>query len=104
MIKVIITDLAEETLEEITDFLKRKWTQNELDVMFSEYYDFLDNLEFGIIKPRLYKKFENDIYFTLIGNKQVTIYFENVDQNTIRILLFWPNKKDPKLLKSLLKL
>jgi hypothetical protein len=102
MIKVIITDLADETLKEITDFLKVNWTQKELDVMLTEYYTFLENLELGIIKPRFYKNLEKDIYFSLIVNKQVTIYFEYVDQNTIRILLFWPNKKDPQLLKSFL--
>ena len=102
MIKVIITDLAEETLKEITDFLKVKWTQKELDIMLLDYNNFLANLGLGIIKPRFYKKLEKDIYFSLMGNKQVTIYFEYIDQNTIRILLFWPNKKDPQLLKSLL--
>ena len=101
--KVILTLLAEETLQEITDFLKFKWTQKELDFLLQDYYKFLSCLDEKIVKPRIYKTFDTDIYYALIGKKQITVFFEFESEDRIRILLFWANKKNPKLLDSLLK-
>lgn len=100
--KVVLTELAEETLREITDFLKHKWTQRELDSLLQDYYAFLSSLDDKIIKPRVYKTFDSKIHYALIGKKQVTIFFEFESEQTIKILLFWANKKNPSLLKNLL--
>lgn len=101
--KVLFTELAVQSLEEITDFLKRKWTQKQLDQLFQDYQLFIKSLDEGIIKHRIYKTSKREVSFHLIGKKQVTVFFEFQDENTIKILLFWANKKNPKTLRQLLK-
>lgn len=101
--KVVLTPLAEETLQEITDFLKSKWTQKELDFLLQDYYKFLSSLDDKILIPRIYKTFQKNIHYVLIGKRQITVFFEFESKDHIIILLFWANKKNPKLLQSLLR-
>lgn len=101
--KVVFTPLAEETLQEITEFLKHKWTQKELDFLLQDYYKFLSSLDDKIIIPRIYKTFEKNIHYVLIGKRQITVFFEFESEDHITILLFWANKKNPKFLQNLLK-
>ncbi|WP_315055861.1 hypothetical protein, partial [Chryseobacterium indoltheticum] len=61
--KVTLTELAEETLQEITNFLKHKWTQRELDSLLQDYYAFISSLDYRIIKPRVYKTFDREIHY-----------------------------------------
>ena len=101
MIEVHFTKIALDSLDEINTFLKYKWRQKQIDNFRNDIETFIQSLELGIVNYPHYKN--SKIQFALLGNKQVTIYFVKNSENNYDILLFWANKKNPQLLKKLLK-
>lgn len=103
MIKIIYSDLAIESLKEIVEFLNVHWTDKELETLRSDIKFFEQTINIGLLK---HQNFENhkEAKFVLIGNRQVKLIYRLKNPNIAEIAIFWPNKKDPQLLKSLLKL
>ena len=101
MIEVHFTKIALDSLDEINTFLKYKWRQKQIDNFRNDIETFIQSLELGIVNYPHYKN--SKIQFALLGNKQVTIYFVKISENNYDIFLFWANKKNPQLLKKLLK-
>lgn len=92
--KVIFSDLAVETLQEIVDFLKAKWTDKEISVLENDIELFVEYVQKNY-KIFPVSKYHKNVREALIGNKQVKIFFE-IAANEIHILLFWPNKANPE--------
>lgn len=102
MIQINFTDESKESIKEITEFLRRKWTEEEIEFFLKEIDSFVENQIYGTVyKHPFYKK--TQIRKVLIAKKQVTLFYIERDTETIDILLLWSNKKDPKLLEKLLK-
>ncbi|ANF51700.1 hypothetical protein A0O34_14820 [Chryseobacterium glaciei] len=93
--KITISETARISLDEIIDFLQAKWTAKEIAVR-----KFRQTMIDGIIKHQSLEKSPN-IKFTLIGKKQVKLFYE-IKTDEIVIKLFWHCKKDPLQLKDLL--
>ena len=100
MKKVIYTEKSLESLKEITDFLKYKWTEKEREILNDDILKFIKSINEGILTYPKYKK-NSEIRVALISKKQVKVFFETTD-STIEIYLFWANKKNPKNLRKLL--
>ncbi|MFY1047670.1 hypothetical protein [Chryseobacterium sp. GP-SGM7] len=92
--EVRLTDIALISLQEIYDFLKHRWSQKEIKVMRNDIEK--------VIKYPYYQ--DSKIQTALIGKKQVTIFFRQINSQKIEILLFHANKKNPELLKRILDL
>jgi len=99
--KITFSSTAKTSLEEIILFLKRKWTQREINVLKNDIKHFRKTINEGLIIHQSLEKFPK-IKFTLIGKKQVKIFYE-VKENEILIKLFWHCKQNPKKLSKLLK-
>src|SRR5690606_31488806 len=99
--KITFSSTAKTSLEEIILFLKRKWTQREINVLKNDIKQFRKTIKEEIIIHQSLEKFPK-IKLTLIGKKQVKIFYE-VKENEILIKLFWHCKQNPKKLSKLLK-
>jgi len=100
--KLIYSELALETLQEIVDFLNYKWTNKEIKTLRKDIANFEKTVRKGIIKHQDFEEYPN-AKFALIGKNQVKIIYRIVDSERIEIALFWNCKQDPQKLKNLLK-
>ena len=100
-ISVTWTAYAKISYYEEIDFIDKKWTIKEVQDFIFLVEDFIERLSSGIEEGRVYPS--NPIYSVVIS-KQTTVFFKKYPKdNTIVLLLFWNNQKDPEILKKLLK-
>ncbi len=99
--KITVSSTAKISLEEIIRFLKRNWTKREIDILKDDIKKFRQTLKDGIVKHQALVNFPK-IKYTLIGKKQIKLFYE-VKKNEIIIKLFWHCKQNPKKLSNLLK-
>lgn len=98
--KITISETARTSLDEIIDFLQAKWTAKEIAILQTDIRKFRQTMIDDILKHQSLEKFPN-IKFTLIGKKQIKLFYE-IKIDEIFIKLFWHCKKDPLQLKYLL--
>lgn len=84
--EVRITELALISLQEIYSFLKFRWTQKEIEVMKKDIEKFISSFDSNIIKYPFYEN--SKIQSTLIGKRQVTIFFRQINAHKIEIIFF----------------
>lgn len=99
--KVVYSEKSLESLKEITDFLKQRWTKKELKTLQVDIQKIILSVKEGLITYPKYKK-HKEIKFALVGKKQVKIFFE-ISLDVCEILLFWPSKSNPEMLQKLLE-
>ncbi|MBU8881491.1 hypothetical protein KSK37_00180 [Kaistella sp. DKR-2] len=100
--KVIYSKNALITLHEIIEFLEYRWTEKEIQNLNNDLEKLIESLRDKIIS---YPQIDSNanLRFAFIGKKQIKVFFET-HNDSVEILLFWANKKDPKHLKFLLNL
>jgi hypothetical protein len=96
--KIVWTESAELSFSDEIEFIGKKWTGSEV-VNFIDLVDtFVKKLEIGIIEGKISKS-TNIRSFVI--SKQTTLFFEIIkERNTVILLLFWNNKRNPKELKN----
>ncbi len=97
--KIISSYIAKITLHQNTEYLKKEWT-------FKEVQNFINKIkEITIIlkkDPFVFQKWEHNTTIRKIKVvKQVTLFYV-IEGETVEILLFWNNYKNPDDLKELL--
>lgn len=97
--RVIWTDLAFESFEDETFFILMKWNLDEVEKFSILVFDFIEILKTGIVQSRT--TYWASTYFHVIS-KQTTLYYQIINEDTIELLLFWNNQKDPNTLKAML--
>lgn len=99
--KILYSDFALDSLQDIVDFLHQNWTEKEIAVLRKDISDFEIKVQEN---HKLFpvSQYDDNIREALIGKKQVKILFEK-SNNEIRILLFWNNKGNPHRLIEFLK-
>lgn len=100
--KILYSDLALDSLQEIVDFLHQNWTEKEIEVLRKDISDFEIKVQENYKLFPISQYDDNVRGETLIGKKQVKILFEK-SNDEIRILLFWNNKGNPHKLIEFLK-
>lgn len=98
--KIIISETAKASLDEIIDFLETNWITRELAVLEADIKKFRQTIVDDIVRHPSLERFPN-IKYMLIGKKQVKLIYE-VKTDEIVIKLFWHCKQDPVKLKSFL--
>ena len=99
-LKVTWTTYAKISYYQEIAFIDKKWTIKEVQDFIFLVEDFIKRLSTGIEEGKVYPN--NPIYSVVIS-KQTTVFFKKYPKdNTIALLLFWNNQKDPKTLKKLL--
>ncbi|MBP7498632.1 MAG: hypothetical protein KA796_02055 [Chryseobacterium sp.] len=98
--KIIFSKDALKSLQEITDFLNYRWSEKELKSFRKDLEKFKQSLNDKIIS---YPTIDSDskLRFTLLGKKQVKVYFD-IQIDSVEILLFLPSKGNPENLKKLI--
>lgn len=97
--KVDWTELALQSYEDETLFILRKWNIEEVRKFSILVFEFIEILKTGTVQGR--STYLSSTYFYVIS-KQTTLYYQLVSENTIELLLFWNNQKDPNTLKAIL--
>ncbi|WP_312761491.1 type II toxin-antitoxin system RelE/ParE family toxin [Epilithonimonas sp.] len=82
--RIRYTKEAEESLIEIAEFLYYRWTEKEIQDLYSELETVLENVSQSLV---IYEKFSENIFQALIGNRNVKLYF-TVDSDEILVLFF----------------
>ncbi|WP_373707803.1 hypothetical protein [Kaistella sp.] len=99
--KIVFSQIALTSLEDVTDFIRERWTDREMNVLRTDIKKFKQTLHDGIIEHQRFSDSPN-LRFTLIGKRQVKLIYELIGEDVI-IKLFWHCKKDPKKIKHFLK-
>lgn len=100
-IHITWTDYAKFSYYEELDFIDKKWTLKEVENFIVLAEGIIKQLSSGVIQGKRYSN--NDVYSVVIS-KQTTLFYRTYPmQNSIALLLFWNNKRNPNSLKRLLK-
>ncbi len=101
MVKIFWTNEVYLTYDAELDFINKKWSVKEL-IDFDKLVDnFINTLKTGTLRG---KQFLNTNIYSFVISKQTTVYYRVYDLGLkIDILLFWNNKRNPKLLEKFLK-
>ena len=96
MYSVHWSTLAELTFADEVDFILKKWNQKEVDNFVFLVEDYLKHLSSN---PFIGINFSNPTIYYFVISKQTTLYYKiSEDELKIDLILFWNNKKNPKLL------
>ena len=95
--RIRYTKEAEESLIEIAEFLYYRWTEKEIQDLYSELETVLENVSQSLV---IYEKFSENIFQALIGNRNVKLYF-TVDSDEILVLFFLNCRQNPDRLDFL---
>ncbi len=95
--RIKYTKEAEESLIEIAEFLYYRWTEKEIQDLYSELETVLENVS---EKRVVYQEFSENIFQALIGNRNVKFYF-SVSQEEILVLFFLNCRQNPERLDFL---
>jgi plasmid stabilization system protein ParE len=98
---IIWSTLAEITFADEIEFIFEKWNQIEVD----RFDDLVrENLKTLSKNPLIGNQKLNEQAFSLVISKQTTLYYSFSDkEETINLILFWNNKRNPKLLDKFLR-
>ncbi|WP_423974690.1 hypothetical protein [Kaistella sp.] len=99
--RVVFTEIAEQTQEKIIEFLANQWTEKEIAVFLNDVENLLHDLEND--KFRMYQKYSKTIRSALIGKNHVRVYFQKNNNSLIKILLFFDVREDPNKLFDYIK-
>ena len=99
--KVVLSPTSKISLLKIITFLREHWTKKEIEILKRDISNFKNQMRDGIVRHQKVDDLPNT-YYTLIGNKQVKLYYE-IKEETVLIKLFWSCKDNPQTLKKLLK-
>lgn len=93
--QVIITDEAEESLDEIIEYLRENWNETVVK-------NFISNIKSTIKRiqkiPNGFPKSQFVDAQRALVSKQIVLLFR-IENNTIIVLLFWDGRQNPDYLK-----
>ena len=100
-IEITWTAYAKHSYYEELNFIDIKWSITEVENFVLLVDDFIKSLSIGVVVGKTYP---NNNMHSVVISKQTTVFYRAFPkQNSIVLLLFWNNQKDPKTLKKLFK-
>jgi len=97
--KLVWTELALASLEEVLDFLEENWTRKEV----KQLKDQLELLIELISRYPNIAPLDNQTKFRKAKLNAIVSLFYKLQANRIYILLIWDNRQDPSRISNLLK-
>ena len=91
--RVIFTEVANETYDDVILFLLEVWTEKEINIFIEDVEIVVENLKNGNFK--MYQKYDDDIFSAIIGKKHVRMYFRKEKNQTIKVLFFFDLVQNP---------
>ncbi|GEN76009.1 type II toxin-antitoxin system RelE/ParE family toxin [Chryseobacterium hagamense] len=98
--RIIFSEIASRSYEDIIEFLSRNWTEKEISLFIDEAEKVAEKLKKG--KFNLYQKYSHNVRSALIGKKHVRMFFRKESEDLIKVLLFFDMRQDPQKLLDLL--
>ena len=99
--RVVFSKIANIHFNEILNELSEKWTEKQTRVFISEYEKVIENVKIKLVTYPYYSK-KHQIYFALIGKKNVKMYFKvYTKDNIILVFDFFKVKRNPEKLYKL---
>jgi len=88
---------AEDTFDEIIDYLKDNWTEKEIKYFVRKSHKIISQIENS---PYQFKasRFQ-EILQAVITKHNSLLYFVNEEEEVIELYTFWDNRQNPKKLK-----
>lgn len=99
--RIVFSKIADKTFDENLNFLKRFWTEKEMNVFIDDAETIIKSLKEGNFN--IYKIEDKNIRSVLIGKRHVKMYFRKENEELIRVLLFFEMRQDPQKIIDLLK-
>lgn len=99
--QVEFSRIAQKSLRENIEFLEKTWTRREVVHLLFDIKNVTDELEAG--RYNQYQKSQFKTRSALIGKKHIRMFFRKEDENSIKILLFFDLRQDPKKILDFLK-
>jgi len=82
VITVVFTDRAKESLAEILNFLRERWTQKQIDEFYSDMEQLISTIDDNILKHPYYKN--SKIRKALIARRQISVFYK--ETGPVRLL------------------
>jgi hypothetical protein len=93
--KIVWTTEADQTYQQILEYLQAKWTEREI-------YNFITRTEtilfFISQNPLQYSYSKKNDVNKCVVRKQVSLYYQ-IKQDTVELISFWDTRQDPKKMK-----
>ena len=96
--KIYWTELALQSYEDETLFILRKWNIEEVEKFSTIVFEFIEILKTGTVRGS--RTYLPNTYFHVLS-KQTTLYYQIANEDSIELLLFWNNQKNPSKLKEI---
>jgi plasmid stabilization system protein ParE len=92
------TDTAKQTINKIVGYLRKEWTEKEVDAFLDEVDRTVNAIE---IYPKLFRQStkRKNIHLALISKHTILVYQIRPNKKQIALLLFWGTRQSPKKLK-----
>lgn len=98
--EIIWTDLAIDSLNKTNDFILTQWNAK----ISERFLDIIDNsIDILFNNPKSGIQVEGTQFRRLIVNKHTSLFYQ-INKSTIKILLIWDNRQNPKLFRNKLGL
>ncbi len=96
--KVLWTNRAIKTADDVVKYLREEWTKKEVDNFLDKVDDIITTIE---INPKLFRASikRPNIHLAIIKRKTLLVYQIRPNKKQIALLLFWNPKQNPKKLK-----
>ena len=95
MSNIFWSDLAKQDYWNNIDFLLDKWTPKEATNFINKVETYLHIIAKN---PKTFSETKYKNTHSIPVLPQITLFYRIVDENTIELVRFWNNKKDPKKL------
>lgn len=96
--KVLWTNKAIKTAEDVVNYLREEWSQKEVDNFLNEIDAIILTIESN---PKLFiaSTKRHNVHLALINRRSFLVYQIRPQKKQIALLLFWNPKQNPKKLK-----
>lgn len=98
--RVVFSKIANQTYEDILEFLSYVWTEKEMNIFITDVFKIVEDLENGNFLR--FQKFNKTTRSALIGKNHIRMFFRK-EMDKIRILLFFDMRQNPEKIINLLK-
>jgi len=97
--KIVWTDKADETFDQINNSILEKFTQKEVDDFVLKTYEVLEVIKshpklYPISKIRKYRSARKAVI-----HPHSTLYYRINSKTTVTLITFWDNRNNPKKIK-----
>ena len=93
--KVIWSPRAENSFNNILEYLERHWTQKEINAFIARTEEVISYIQEN---PQYYPYSQESDTYRCVMREQVSLYYR-IKNDYVELMLFWDNRRNPYKLK-----